>query len=76
MAFVMAFKHFLALMASKIKIVLESDPLLPNDLRNVKKLSKFNNFKVWPLLWPSKFFWHFYIFPGHFKVQIVEINQN
>ena len=41
-----------------------------------EKLSKFDNFEVWPLLWPSKFFWPFYIFPGHFKVQIVEINQN
>ena len=30
---------FLALMASKIKMVLKPDLLLPNDLRNVKKLS-------------------------------------
>ena len=50
-------------MASKIKMVLKPDPLLPNDLRNVKKLSKFDNFEVWPLLWPSKKFQPFFNFP-------------
>ena len=60
-------------MASKTKMMLKPDLLPPNDLRNV---SKFNNFEVWPLLWPSKFFWPLYIFPDHFKVQTVGINQN
>ena len=63
-------------MASKTKMIIKPDLLPPNNLRNVKKLSKFNNFEVWPLLWPSKNFWPFYIFPCHFKVKIVEINQN
>ena len=60
----------------KTKMMLKPDPLLPNDLGNMKELSKFDNFEVRPLLWPSKFFWPFYIFPDNFKVYTVEINQS
>ena len=31
-------------------MMLKPDLLPPNDLRNMKKLSKFDNFKVWSLL--------------------------
>ena len=54
--------HFMAFMALKNQTIGFPNKSTPNEPSKLKKLPNFENFKFWPLFWPSKFFWPFAIF--------------
>ena len=56
--------HFMAFMALKNQTIGFPNKSTPNEPSKLKKLPNFENFKFWPLFWPSKFFFGLFQFSG------------
>ena len=64
--------HFMAFMALKNQTIWFPNKSTPNEPSKLKKSPNFENFKFWPLFWPSKFFsafCNFLLVLGILKVQ-------